>query len=253
MYTPQKKLGQNFLKDQKLIQQMIRELEIKDGDELVEIGPGLGAITVDLIEFYGGSDVHIKAVEIDPRFVEKLKHLYWNFEFPDIKIIEADILEWLPQYKAQRPLKIIGSLPYYITSPILHNIIKMQTPPEICVLLIQKEVAHKIVSQAPRSSYLSTFIQTFYKTYYLTKVDKGEFSPSPKVDGGVIKMVRRDDIGDIDVKKYEGFLHKAYSNPRKMLNKMFYQDELNRAQLDSKKRAQEYNWDQWIRAFKILV
>ncbi len=168
------------------------------------------------------------------------------------EVIEANVLDFLPQYSTEKSFKIIGSLPYYITSPILHEIIKMNKRPKKVVVLIQKEVAKKIAAKAPDSSYLSTFIQTFYEVEYVATVDKNEFSPVPKVDGGILKMTLKPDV-NIDVKKYEGFLHKGFSNPRKMLNKVFYEDEINRAQIDSTKRPQNYNSEEWLKFFKILV
>lgn len=252
MFEPKKKLGQNFLKNMSEIKRMVKEVDIKEEEILVEIGPGLGALTDVIIQNYGHSDILIKAVEIDVRFVDKLLHTYENY--PNLEVIEANILNWLPTFDpVNKDFKIIGSLPYYITSPIIHEIIKMKKLPEICILLIQKEVAEKISREAPKGSYISTFVQTFFEVEYLGKIDKKNFSPVPQVDGGILKLTRRKEIKIEDIRKYEGFLHKAFSNPRKMLNKVFHQDELNRAGLDGKKRAQEYSWKTWHKAFKILV
>ncbi len=251
MFTPNKKLGQNFLKNTKLIGKMVNSLEVEKGEEIIEIGPGLGAVTKILLETHGHGDIDIKAIEIDIRFVDKLKNMFSEYK-NHFEVIEANVLDFLPQYSTEKSFKIIGSLPYYITSPILHEIIKMNKRPKKVVVLIQKEVAKKIAAKAPDSSYLSTFIQTFYEVEYVATVDKNEFSPVPKVDGGILKMTLKPDV-NIDVKKYEGFLHKGFSNPRKMLNKVFYEDEINRAQIDSTKRPQNYNSEEWLKFFKILV
>ncbi|MBT6401103.1 ribosomal RNA small subunit methyltransferase A [candidate division WWE3 bacterium] len=249
MFKPIKKLGQNFLKDKHAILEMIQALEMKDGETLVEIGPGLGALTTELINFYANSPINIKAIELDIRFVDKLNNMFK--EISNFEVIGGNILDWLPQYKGDNT-KILGSLPYYITSPIVHEIIKMENPPEVAVLLIQKEVAEKISADAPDSSYMSCFVQTFYEVEYMRTIDKKEFSPVPKVDGGVIKLTRRKQQKIKDIKAYQGFLHLAYSNPRKMLNKMFKEDERNRASIDGEKRAQNYNWEKWVEAYTIL-
>jgi 16S rRNA (adenine1518-N6/adenine1519-N6)-dimethyltransferase len=251
MFKPNKKLGQNFLKNKHVILRMVQELDIKDGETLIEIGAGLGALTIEIVNHSTHSDIDIKAVELDLRFVDKLNNMFHDIK--NIEVIEANILTWLPTFDAQKkPLRVIGSLPYYITSPIIHEIIKMKWQPEVCVLLIQKEVAKKIADEAPHSSYLSTFVQTFYEVKYLETVSKKDFSPQPKVDGGVIKLTKRKGTEIKDIEKYEGFLHLAYSSPRKMLNKMFKEDERNRAGIDGKLRAQNYNWDKWAEAFTIL-
>lgn len=249
MFKPNKRLGQNFMKDKGVVLKMIRELDMQDGETLIEIGPGLGAFTQEIINHYGESQIKIEAVELDTRFVDKLNNMFK--EVGNFKIIEANILDWLPKYKGKKA-KVLGSLPYYITSPIIHEIIKMKHRPDVAVLLIQKEVAKKIAAKAPDSSYMSCFVQTFYEVEYMGKVDKKEFSPVPKVDGGIIKLTSRKPQKISDIGRYERFLHLAYSNPRKMLNKMFKEDERNRASIDGTKRAQDYGWEKWVEAYSIL-
>lgn len=259
MFEPIKTLGQNFLKDRGVIKKMVLALGVKEGEILIEIGPGLGALTTEIMENFGTWDVDVRAVEIDLRFVDKLRTMFPLYN--NIQIIESNIIDWLPTFDpGEKNFRVIGSLPYYITSPIIHNLIKMKRPPEACIILIQKEVAHRISAVAPDSSYMSAFVQSFYDVEYLATVDRKEFSPSPEVDAGVLKLTKRRSatipgniqIEKIDVSKYEKFLHKAYSNPRKMLNKMFHQDELNRADLNGQYRAQNYNADDWLQAFQIL-
>jgi 16S rRNA (adenine1518-N6/adenine1519-N6)-dimethyltransferase len=230
---------------------MVLELDMQDGETLIEIGAGLGALTLEIVNHFGSTDIAVKALEIDLRFVDKLNNMFEKVK--NIEIIETNALTWLPTFNPQKkPFKIIGSLPYYITSPLIHRLVKMPWQPEMCVLLIQKEVAQKISAKAPDSSYFSTFVQTFYEVEYMETVNKKDFSPVPKVDGGVIKLTRRKDSKVKDIDKYEGFLHLAYSNPRKMLNKMFKEDELNRGDLDGKLRAQNYDWEKWVETFTIL-
>lgn len=247
MYEPIKKLGQNFLKDKLIIRKMVGALGIKPEDTVIEIGPGLGAITEVLL-----SDVNpqttIYAVEIDNRFINKLRDMF--SKYPNLRVIEANILDWLPNFDSQgKPFKIIGSLPYYITSPVIHEIIKMKKQPEIAVLIVQKEVAEKIKAKAPDSSYLSVFTQTFFDIEYLGLVEKSRFTPLPEVDGEIIRLIRKS-AGEKDIRKYEGFLHKAFAHPRKMLNKIFSKEELAETGINGKKRAQDYSAEEWLRFFK---
>ncbi|MFH1863451.1 MAG: rRNA adenine dimethyltransferase family protein, partial [bacterium] len=193
----------------------------------------------------------LNAVEVDERFFGKLISMYADEQ--NIKIINADILEWLPNFESPHDFKIIGSLPYYITSPIIHSIIKMKKRPNVCVLLVQKEVAEKIKSPTPDSSYMSCFIQTFFDVSYLGKVPKNRFRPEPEVDGGILKFVRKEeDFSPEFIVKYEGFLHKAFSNPRKMLNKMFTKEELEKGGVAQTLRAQNLNSSQWLEFYKVL-
>lgn len=251
MYEPIKTLGQNFLADKQLVGDMIHALDVTDGDVIVEIGPGLGSLTEIIAEKIIGTQSELHAVEIDERFYGKLNSMYAVYQ--NIKIIQSDILDWLPTFELSKDFKIIGSLPYYITSPIIHSIIKMKKRPVVCVLLVQKEVAEKIKSPAPDSSYMSCFTQTFFDVTYVGKVPKNRFKPEPSVDGGILKFVRKEGEFSLEfIEKYEGFLHKAFASPRKMLNKMFTKEELEKGGIDQTLRAQNLNSSQWYEFYKIL-
>ena len=255
MFKPHKELGQNFLTDRSVANSMVEALDIQNGDEVVEIGPGHGIVTEFLVEKIKDLDVKIHAVELDSRLYQELKTLYSENE--KIEIIKDNILDWLPRFSTDktfstdRTLKIIGSIPYYITSPIIHKIIKMRPVPKTVVLLVQKEVAEKIKSTAPDSSYMSSFVQAFFDLKYLGKVPSKKFNPEPKVDGGIIKMTRKNiDFDPELIRKIEGFLHRAYSNPRKMLNKVFKKEELEKGNINPSLRAQNLNAEEWLNFYK---
>ena len=249
MIPPVKELGQNFLIAKDVVTKMIAGLELTDGDQVVEIGPGLGALTKELSK----RNITIRAVEIDERLVKNLKHLFAGKA--NIEIIEANILDWLPDYTPKGGFKIIGSLPYYITSPILHAIIKMKQRPLVCVLLIQKEVAQKICGGEGDASYLSSFVQTFFTTQSLGVVDRTKFNPVPNVDSEVIKLSAKagDFISENKLRTYEGFLHRGFSNPRKMLNKIFTEEELGKVNVKGNLRAQNLPAAKWVEMFKTLL
>ncbi|MBP7785874.1 ribosomal RNA small subunit methyltransferase A [Patescibacteria group bacterium] len=250
MFKPHKELGQNFLTDRSVAKDMVEALDIQNGDEIVEIGPGHGVVTDFLVEKAKDLDVVIHAVELDARLYQELKNFYSGNE--KIEVIKENILDWLPTLSTDREIKIIGSVPYYITSPIIHKIIKMPAVPQGVVLLVQKEVAEKIKNNAPDSSYMSSFVQTFFDVKYLGKVPSKKFNPEPKVDGGIIKMVKKEDanLDLVFIRKYEGFLHKAYSNPRKMLNKVFKKEELEKGNINPSLRAQNLNAEEWLNFYK---
>ena len=250
MYKPIKGLGQNFLLDFDTTERMIDYLDLKKNGLVVEIGAGLGVLTQALSDRTLNTSTIIHAVEIDERFVGKLKIMF--LENPNINVIKADILVWFQTFKPEKDYKVLGSLPYYITSPIIHSIVRHKQRPETCVLLMQKEVANKICSKSPKASYLSTYIQTFFDATLLEVVTKDKFDPSPKVDGAIVKFVRKHDqeISNMEINKYEDFLHKGFSKPRKMLNKVFSKDILESLKTDDKLRPQHIKVKKWVELFK---
>jgi 16S rRNA (adenine1518-N6/adenine1519-N6)-dimethyltransferase len=251
MYEPIKSLGQNFLSKAAIVEGILDALDVSENDNIIEIGPGHGILTEALGKRITGRNISLCSVEIDERFVEKLYRMF-AYE-PNIEIVHADILKWLPDFTSDGQVKIFGSLPYYITSPILHTVIKMQVAPLTAVFLIQKEVAEKVCSKSPDSTYLSSFIQTFYDAEYLFTISKEEFRPVPKVDGAVIKLVKNDTEMSAEIKeKYEGFLHRSFSHPRKMLNKPFSKEELAKGDIDPKLRPQNLSAEEWLKFFTTL-
>jgi 16S rRNA (adenine1518-N6/adenine1519-N6)-dimethyltransferase len=251
MYEPIKKLGQNFLTDKNLAEEFVDNLNICDGDTVIEIGAGLGAVTEILANVQNTHNFKLYVLEIDARFSAKLEDMY--SDYGNIIVVETDALKWLPHFESAGVLKVIGSLPFYITSPLIHSIIKMRYMPEVIDLIVQKEVAKKIAAKAPDSSYFSVFVQTFYDVIYKGEIPRKKFDPQPNVDGGVLSMVRRTKaISPEILDKYEGFLHKSFSHPRKMLNKIFKTEELAKGEILPTLRAEALSADRWFAFFKIL-
>jgi len=251
MFQPIKELGQNFLKDTLVARDMVDALGIQSGEEVIEIGAGHGILTQVVADKIRDTGATLYAVEVDERLCAKLNQMF--LRQPNVKIVCEDILRYLPEFEPSRDFKILGSLPYYITSPIIHKIIKMKKRPLACVLLVQKEVAERIVNKAPDSTYLSSFIQTFFNVEFLNEVPRKMFTPEPEVDGGVIRLTKKDvEFGPEFIEKYEGFLHKAFSHPRKMLNKVFPREELQKQNIDPTLRAQNLNADNWLEFFHAL-
>jgi len=251
-YTPKKELGQNFLTDMDAVARLVELLEPSDDDKVIEIGAGLGALTQQLADFLVGSTSKIYAIEIDSRFTTKLENMFRDYS--TVRVVHADVLEWLPNFDVLDEFKILGSLPYYITSPILHAIVKMKKRPDMCVLVVQKEVADKICATVPDASYLSTFIQTFFDVSCEGVISREKFDPAPQVDGGILKLVKKEAaISWENIEKYEGFLHKGFSNPRKMLNKVFSPEELTRVDVSGDLRPQNLEPSKWIQMFNTLV
>lgn len=249
-YVAKKSLGQNFLTDPSVAKLMVNALAIQTNDEIIEIGSGTGVVTKPLAEICQQNKSHLTAVEFDVDLIPVLKSAVPEDQF--VSIVNANILNFLDDFKVVQDtkLKLIGSLPYNITSPLLHRLIGFDPMPNTCVFLFQREVGQKICATVPDSNYLSVFVQTFYEPKILRTVDKGLFEPIPQVDGAVIKLERKPAFIDLsEISRYEKFLHHAFSHPRKMLNKVFSQEELKKYQLDGTKRAQNYGWKEYLQAF----
>jgi 16S rRNA (adenine1518-N6/adenine1519-N6)-dimethyltransferase len=129
-------------------------------------------------------------------------------------------------------------------------VIKSVPRPEKCIFMTQKEVAEKIVASIPDTSYMSSFIQTFFRAEILEIVPKEKFTPVPKVDSAVLQLTKIDSfVPDNLIRKYEGFLHKGYSNPRKMLNKAFAPEILQKVNIDPTLRPQNLTVEDWLKLF----
>ncbi|MFC1756227.1 16S rRNA (adenine(1518)-N(6)/adenine(1519)-N(6))-dimethyltransferase RsmA [Patescibacteria group bacterium] len=245
-----KSLGQNFLTDKSVVESMVYALDLQKDDYVVEIGGGSGFVTDILLEELKSVDAKAAILELDERFSKELEEKYEGEEI--IEVINVNVLDWLPAFLEKDTFKVIGSIPYYITSPIIHKIVKHRNEITDAVLLIQKEVAEKITYKCPDASYLSTFIQTFYDVDILEIVPSHLFKPEPKVDSAILKMNKIDNplIKKSEVGKYEGFLHKGFSSPRKMLNKPFSEELLKKASIDGSLRPQNLEIAKWIELFK---
>lgn len=255
-FTFKKSLGQNFLLNQEIAQEMVGELQVESNDIVLEVGPGNGMITKFLLEEVNKTNSKLLAVEIDIDLIPILQSKFGKEK--NLTIINANIINFLedelPNYnfKNDQKIKFIGSLPYGITSPLLHKIIKLNNQPQTCVFLIQKEVAQKISAKPPKSNYLSVFVQTFYETKIINYVNKNLFYPIPKVDGAIIKLnKKKQELAKNDIDLYENFVHHAFSHPRKMLNKIFTPLDIKDFKLDPTKRAHDYGWEQFKNAFLV--
>jgi len=245
-----KSLGQNFIQNTDVINTMVDSLDIYDNTDIIEIGPGPGAITNALVKKINDSNVFY-AVELDKRFYTKLSNTYKTSK-KNINIVNANFLDYIKDFKSKNDVLIIGAIPYYITSPIIHNIIKADDKPKTIVLMIQKEVAQKLCEQKVHPNYFSTFIKTFYNIEYIKTVSRNDFIPVPKVDSAVIKMILKQSQYNIEnIDKYQKFLHKGFKNQKKMLNKVFDEDILKLVKLDGTLRPHNLSLENWIDLYNI--
>ncbi|EGJ37825.1 16S rRNA (adenine(1518)-N(6)/adenine(1519)-N(6))-dimethyltransferase RsmA [Streptococcus sanguinis] len=193
-FTFKKSFGQNFLTDTNILQKIVDTAEIDKKVNVIEIGPGIGALT----EFLAESAAEVMAFEIDDRLVPILADTLRDFD--NVTVVNQDILKVnLAQYIAEfknpdLPIKVVANLPYYITTPILMHLIESGIPFSEFVVMMQREVADRISAQPNTKAYgsLSIAVQYYMTAKVAFIVPRKVFVPAPNVDSAILKMVRRE-------------------------------------------------------------
>ena len=184
---PRKSLSQNFLTDPEALDAIIAAAELSPGDNVVEVGPGLGVLTRRLL----AAGASVLAVEVDPRLAEYLRRELYGVDRFDL--IEADALSLHPrEFFPDEPIKVVANIPYHITSPLLHTFLEGERPPELTVLLVQLEVAERVAAPPGRMGYLSVFAQNVATAEVVARVPAAAFEPAPAVDSAVLRLRRRE-------------------------------------------------------------
>ena len=192
---PRKSLSQNFLTDPEALDAIVAAAELRPGDNVVEIGPGLGVLTRRLL----AAGASVLAVEVDPRLAEYLRRELYGVD--RFELIEADALSLHPrEFFPDEPIKVVANIPYHITSPLLHTFLEGERPPELTVLLVQLEVAERVAAPPGRMSYLSVFAQNVATAEVVARVPAAAFEPAPAVESAVLRLRRREhpavEVGD---------------------------------------------------------
>ena len=193
IYKAKKSLGQNFLKSEIALQKIIQAGEIKPDDVILEIGPGKGALTEKLLE----KSQKVIAVEKDRELYEFLKNKFIKYiEMHTLILVCEDVLKFDTETYGLEPsaYKIIANIPYNITGAILKKFLTAKNQPESMVLMVQKEVAKRILAKDGKESIISISVKAYGKPKMVMKVPARYFSPAPKVDSAVIaiKNISRD-------------------------------------------------------------
>ena len=217
----QKKFGQNFLIDTHVLEKIIAAAGVTKDDCVLEIGPGIGTMTQYLAE----SARHVIAVEIDQNLIPILKDTlsaYENVTVINKDILKVDIQALAQEYNGGRPIKVVANLPYYITTPIIFNLLEQRLPMERLVAMVQKEVAERMVAKPGGKDYgaLSVSIQYYTEPEIAFIVPPESFIPAPNVDSAVIVCKRRTvpPVEVCDEKLFFKVVKAAFSVRRKMLS-----------------------------------
>ena len=193
-FTFKKSFGQNFLTDTNILQKIVDTAEIDKNVNVIEIGPGIGALT----EFLAESAAEVMAFEIDERLVPILADTLRDFDNVTVvnqDILKVDLTQYIAEFKnPDLPIKVVANLPYYITTPILMHLIESGIPFSEFVVMMQKEVADRISAQPNTKAYgsLSIAVQYYMTAKVAFIVPRTVFVPAPNVDSAILKMVRRD-------------------------------------------------------------
>jgi 16S rRNA (adenine1518-N6/adenine1519-N6)-dimethyltransferase len=217
MIYAKKKFGQNFLIDQDVIKKILNSINANDNESILEIGPGLGALTIPLLNKLN----HIEVVEIDNDMVDFLTK---NISASKITIYQENILDFDDQ-KLSKFHFIIGNLPYYISTPILLKIAKIKKNDAALFFMLQKEVAERVSAVPSTKMYgrLSVMLQYFFKIELLFDIPAESFNPKPKVVSSFVKFTRRNpkELNALNDNNYEKVIKLAFQQKRKTLKNNF--------------------------------
>lgn len=239
-----KSLGQNFLTDKNIIDKIVDGLDLNPDDNVIEIGPGVGALTTELVQRANS----VTAIEIDNKIVPLLKDVV-----SDVQIINEDFLKAdLDAITGGKPYKLIGNLPYYITTPIIMKVLEEGPRPTSMVFMIQKEVAERLSAKAGKKDYGSITVAAGYycEVEYLFTVSSQVFVPKPKVDSAVIRLTpyEKPPVSVMDERIFFSVIKAGFGQRRKTLNNSLRQingitseqvkSALENADIDPMRRAE---------------
>ncbi|CAN5435985.1 hypothetical protein BH18VER2_BH18VER2_05500 [soil metagenome] len=248
--VPVKTLGQNFLHDQNLARWMVQEAAISASDFVLEIGPGLGALTEPAL----ATGARVLAIEKDGRLADFLRV---RFADRRVEIIHGDALEFeVKQLFPNGPVKLLGNLPYYISTQLLLRYFEQASPITLGVLMLQREVAARL-SAAPRSKdygILTLAVQLQCRVEYLRTVPASVFLPQPEVDSAFVRLTPREpnELPDHDRELFFALVRRGFSQRRKQLGKLLREQVADWPQAareigaSATARAEELSLTQWI-------
>ncbi len=243
-----KKLGQNFLIKRGIVDEIVKAADLQEGEPVLEIGPGIGTLTQGLAQ----SGANVTAIELDTRLLEVLDTTL--AQYSNVTIVHGDVLKLdVPSIMNNEPFKVVANLPYYITTPIIMSLLESRLPIERLVVMVQKEVALRMVAKPGTKDYgaLSVAVQYYTKPDIVLDVPPKSFLPAPAVTSSVIRCVLRDKppVDVVDEKLFfrvvkAGFAQrrKTFANTMKTtgLSKDRIEELLVKANIDGQRRGETF-------------
>ena len=251
--TPSKSLGQNFLIDQNLARWIVAQLEIGRDDHVVEIGPGVGSLTEHVVAAAGS----VTLIEKDDRLIDYLRK---RFERPGVEVIHGDAVEFDTRRLLGRgPLKIIGNLPYYVSTPIIERFADPLLSPARVILTLQRELAERLKARPGTKDYgaMTVCLGRRWQVKYLKTLPASVFYPAPKVESAVVSFTprSREQIAPCDDVLFERLVRCGFSERRKQLRKNLergfdsgdraWSERIESLGLPATARAEELSLSQW--------
>ena len=254
-YLPKKSLGQHFLRNKEILKRIVEIRNLKDKN-IIEIGPGKGALTKYILNENPSSlvciekDVHLKSYldEIVKKFPNKITISYND-------VLKLDLKYFLNK----KNTVLIGNLPYNIATTLIINLLEHTTKYKFMIFMVQKEVADRLTAEVGSKNYgrISVLSKVYSKTQKVFDVDADNFHPKPKVDSSVI-VIEPKNFDKVDFNSFKNFLRKAFLYRRKIirnsLSKFFdnFEEKLNESNLDLCKRPQNFSSEEYIRMYSCL-
>ncbi len=254
-----KSLGQNFLINNDIVKATINALDLKKDDEILEIGPGLGALSEQILS----NDCYLTAIEIDKNMVDILENTFSDnkkFTIVNQDILKFDIADFI-NHKTKK-IKIVSNLPYYITSQILNKIILSDLDFDCFIAMMQKEVGKKIINPTRKDlNPLQIILQMEYEVSIVKYVSKNDFLPRPEVDSIILSFKKNSSPYLINKQSFIDFLKFSFQNRRKTiiknLSEKYSRDRLldifKKLNLSEDKRIDELDLQEIINLYNFLV
>ena len=255
--TPKKSLGQNFIFDDFVLAKIAAAADLTSNDQVLEIGPGLGALTQHLSQVAG----RVVAVELDGRLIPIFNNQL--NDYANVQLVEGDILDINPADYFQQDYKVVANVPYYITGAILRHLLSGPCKPTTMVMTVQQEVAERLTAEPGKMSLLAVSVQFYGEVKIVEKIKAGAFWPRPDVDSAVIRinLHKKRVVAPDDEKAFFRLVKVGFSQKRKQLqknlralegNKEKVRQMLQSAGVDGKRRAETFNLEEWAAVFQVF-
>ena len=212
-----RRLGQHFLEDSSVVDSIIAAADLRSTDTVVEIGPGRGALTAELVNRSG----RVLLIEYDTGLADRLEEKY--AAEPSVRVLNADARAFgsdLDPWLVEGPYKVVGNLPYYAANPIVRNFLESTRKPTSMVVMVQREVARDMTAQPGDMSLLSVAVQVYAKAEHVIDVPPECFNPPPRVHSSVLKLTPTPEptVQFESAEDFFGLVRKGFRSPRKQLH-----------------------------------
>ncbi|GCE04994.1 16S rRNA (adenine(1518)-N(6)/adenine(1519)-N(6))-dimethyltransferase RsmA [Dictyobacter aurantiacus] len=256
---PNKSFGQNFLIDRNILKKIVQAAEIMPEDEVLEVGAGTGVLTRELAQ----RARRVVAVEIERDMLTLLAQT--TRRHPNVELIARNLLFLNPsEVFGQTPYKLVANLPYYITAPTFRHFLENPNPPRTLVVMVQWEVAQRIIAEPGDLSLLAISVQFYGRPHIIARVPAQSFYPAPKVDSAILRIDVHEQapLSHEERDRFFKVVQAGFSEKRKQLHNslthgLHYKNELIRnwmseASIDSSRRAETLSIEEWIRLWRTI-